>query len=207
MFIADVIRDLIQTPCLPSSVIIYLIFPFCSFTFTPVTFMAVELWVVGSHWNSPCKQDVVLLWQVSVSRSSRKTWSMLQSLCFALCITVPNYSTIGQDTNTILPHTTVNSTITHIHKLEARSQLKLFISTYEMRLLFLSPSLSLSGGIHMDKRRGKWVFRGAITSSQGGNNGNNVLYEARNTVGHTGWLTKLASGTKGRVCVKVLSHW
>lgn len=82
------------------------------------------------------------------------------------------------------PRTTLSDTITHIHKLEAHSQLKLFISPYEMRLLFLSPSLSLSGGIHMDKRRGKWVFRGAITSSQGGNNANNVLYEACRAVGH-----------------------
>lgn len=98
-------------------------------------------------------------------------------------------------------YTVCCTTPTRLHTLRAHAQLKLFISpSYEMQLLFLSPSLSLSGGIHMDKRRGKWVFRAAIASSQGGNNNNNVLYEVLCTAGPTGWLTRLASGTEGLIC-------
>lgn len=128
-----------------------------------------------------------------------ETRSMLQSVC-SPCVSQRPIAPQCHKANTpTVPHNT--HLHTHLHTLQAHAQLKLFISpSYEMQLLFLSPSLFLSGGIHMDKRRGKWVFRAAITSSQGGNNNNNVLYEALCTAGPTGWLTRLASGTGGLIC-------
>lgn len=131
---------------------------------------------------------------VSVSLSlSRSRFSRKQDRCSNLCARLVYHNAQSLHNVTKQTHThTKPYTSAHTH-----TQLKFISPSYEMQLLFLSPSLSLSGGIHMDKRRGKWVFRAAITSSQGGNNNNHVLYEALCTAGPTGWLTRLASGIGG----------
>ncbi len=104
-------------------------------------------------------------------------FSRKQDRCSNLCARLVYHDAQSLHSVTWQAHTILYTA--HLHTLHAHTQSKLFISlSYEMQLLFLSPSLSLSGGIHMDKRRGKWVFRAPITSSQGGNNNNNVLYEA-----------------------------
>lgn len=138
--------------------------------------------------SSPRSQFLSLSLSLSFLEETR---SMLQSLCS------PRVSqrSIASQCHKANTHThTQNPTHLRTH---THTQLKFISPSYEMQLLFLSPSLSLSGGIHMDKRRGKWVFRAAITSSQGGNNNNHVLYEALRTAGPTGWLTRLASGIGG----------